>query len=372
MRSAKKKVLIFQEAWLCGGIESFVMGLLRGIDPNKYSIEIVSSYDGYEGFDEEISARGATRKAVLPSATTSRIKRLCRCVLFLRKRLARNDVDIIHVNACHAVTLVYLVIAKHMGVPIRVAHSHNTSFNGRMRAAKQFVHQAARLAFGGAATRRLACSHEAGKYLFNNRDFQFVPNGIDVERFRFDPAVRSHVREELGIGESTLLFGSVGRLSYQKNPLFCVEVLAELVRRGVDVKLLLVGDGELVENVKARAAELGILDRYIYLPAVSNPEDYYCALDEFLMPSRFEGTPFALLEAQCSGLPCVVSDAIQDEVCVTDLVRRIDLTESISFWCEELLRRYAARIDRVAFAEKVQEAGFSTTSVLAVVEDAWT
>lgn len=371
MKDGRKRVLIFQEAWLCGGIESFVMSLLRGLDLGEFVVEIVTSHEGYECFDEEIAARGATRVSLFPSPPPSRIKRLCKCVLYLSRRLAQNDVDVIHVNACHAVTLVYLVIAKRMGVPVRVAHSHNTSFNGGMRAAKSFVHRVARWAFGGAATRRLACSHEAGKYMFNKRDFQFVPNGIDVERFRFNPAMREHLRGELGVDESTILFGSVGRLSYQKNPLFSVDMLAELVRRHVNAKLLLIGDGELIENVKVRVAELCLANHYIHLPAVSNPEDYYCAMDVFLMPSRFEGTPFALLEAQCSGLPCVVSDAIQHEACITDIVERVDAGAGIPVWCEALLKKNAVEIDRTVYADKVRDAGFSTASVMAVVENAW-
>ena len=371
IEGAPTKVLVYQEAWGRGGIENFVMNVLRGIDPAEFDVELMCAYDWDTFYDAEIGELGFMRACSFSGRMPSHVVRLVHGVAAWSRRLSRGDVDVVHVNAMNGVTLAYLAIARRRGVPVRVAHSHNTSFSGGMRAAKEVVHRVARAVFGSAATVRLACSRAAGEYLFGNRPFRFVPNGIDVARFGFDASARQQVRAELGVGDETVLVGSVGKLAYQKNPLFAVGVLDELSRRGVDAKLLLVGNGELEAEVSERARSLGLANRYLHVSSVADPESYYCALDVFVLPSLFEGFPFALIEAQCSGLPAVASDAIQDEVCVTDLVRRVPLEAGATAWADSVLGAVGSAGERGAYASKVFAAGFSAKASVEAVVEAW-
>ncbi|WP_091007897.1 glycosyltransferase [Parafannyhessea umbonata] len=364
-------ILIFQEAWGHGGIETFVMNAIRVLGTERYSFEIWSAYDWYDGFDDELASLGVPRTAAFPGEMPSLVRRFRVGTKMWRERLSRGDVDIVHVNAMNGSTLAYVDIARQCGVPVRVAHSHNSDFTGVARALKSVLHRIGQRLWERAATVRLACSEEAGAYLFAGSPFQFLPNGIDTSRFAFDVEARGSVRKNLGVGEKTLVVGSLGRISEQKNPLFSVRVLAELIASGVDARLLLIGDGSLEGETLLLAERLGVADLYTHIPSVENPEDYYCALDAFLMPSFFEGLPYSLIEAQCSGLPCVVSEAIQDEACVTPLVRMVPLSEGSAAWAVAVSDEAVRHSERRAYSDDVAAAGFSVGASVAYLEEVY-
>ncbi len=370
-RGDKRVVLIFQESWGRGGIETFVMNLVRGLCSEEYRIEVWSAYDWDGGHDAELSRFGVERVAVFPGSMPGLVARLKAGLCAWDERLARGDVDVVHVNAMNGMTLAYVEVAKRRGVPVRVAHSHNTDFGDGARALKAAFHHMGRSLWASSATQRLACSRAAGEYLFGDLPFEFLPNGIDVERFAFDRKARQDVRAKLGIPDQALVAGSVGRVSYQKNPLFSVRVLAELVAGGTDARLLLVGDGELTGEVVALAERLGVADLCLHVSSVLDPERYYSAMDVFLMPSVFEGFGYTLLEAQCSGLPCVVSETIQDEVRVTPLVRTVRLDDGSPAWRDNVLEVWAQARDRASWPSQIAEAGFSLVEACEKMESVY-
>ena len=369
MRDGRKTVLFFQEAWGRGGIETFVMNAIRSLGTEKYCFEIWSAYDWYNGFDDELASLGILRVSAFPGEKPGLIRRFRTSARLWRERLSRGDVDVVHVNAMNGSTLAYTDIARRFGVPVRISHSHNSDFGNGARLLKSVIHWIGRTVWGDAATNRLACSKAAGIYLFGKSEFSFLPNGIDVARFSYDQGARIRLRQTLGFGDGTLVVGSIGRLSGQKNPLFSVRVLAELVAAGVDARLLLIGDGELVESVASLANELGVAELYVHISSVENAEAYYCALDAFLMPSVFEGFGFSLIEAQCSGLPCIVSEAIQDEAKVSCLVKCVRLSEGPGAWANAVRETVACEINRATFSSILSDAGFSLSSCINVLEE---
>lgn len=394
---SKTRVLMFQESWGRGGVESFVMNVVRELDSAEYEVVLLSAYDWDDGHDAELSMLGVRREAVFPGCMPGLAKRFLHGIRTWRRMLFSGDVDVVHVNAMNGMTLAYAAVAKSCGVPIRVVHAHNSDFGPGARLVKRIFHGLGKVLWGKAATKRLACSDAAGTYLFGHRGFEFVPNGIDVMRFAFDADARSKVRRDLGIAPDTLVVGGIGRISHQKNPLFSMRVLAEMDRMTADVRLLLVGDGELVDEVQELAEELGVAQNYLHVGSVANPEDYYAAMDVFLMPSVFEGLPYSLVEAQCSGLPCIVSEAVRDEACVTDLVRTVPLAAGATAWAQAIQRagvtceaapKCAQETGtnvpwdkgdgdvcpcggRSSYAEVVKSAGFSVDASVDAVRDAY-
>ena len=359
MKNGRKTVLFFQEAWGRGGIETYVMNVIRNLEDERYSFEVWSAYDWYNGFDDELRTLGVPRFSVFPAEKPSLAHRFRVGTRRWRERLLKGDVDVVHVNGMNGMTLAYVDIAARCGVPVRVAHSHNTDFGQGSRMLKNISHLLGRSLWSKSATVRFACSDEAGSYLFGNESYTFMPNGIDTNRFRFDPNARTRVRQLLDVDDHVLVIGSVGRLSEQKNPLFSVRVLAELAASGIDVRLLLVGDGELQRDVMLTAKRLGVDNLFFCIHSVDDPESYYCALDAFVMPSRFEGLPYALIEAQCSGLPCIVSEVIQGEARATSLVKLKSLSDGPAAWAIDIVDMVSQKTDRWAYSSVVAEAGFS-------------
>lgn len=177
---------------------------------------------------------------------------------------------------------------------------------------------------------RLTNSELSSKFFFDNKPATMIYNAIDTERFAFNQTKRDEMRKMLGM-EGKNVYGFSGRLAYQKNPLFLMEIFAEIAKLDKDAAFLVCGDGNLAEETRRKADELGIA--VYFAGAVQNIEDYYQAMDCFILPSRFEGLGIVLIEAQCAGLPCVTSaDVVPKDVGVTDLLTFISLSDATEVW----------------------------------------
>ena len=172
------------------------------------------------------------------------------------------------------------------------------------------------------ATHVLGCSEKACRYVFGDKIMKdpraaVMPDGIDCDRFAFNPEVREQVRKEYSL-DGKYVVGHVGHFNPAKNHEKILSVFAEVCRRD-DAVLLLVGDGELEQNVRNRSTELGLTDKVVLVGAHKDVERFYQAMDVFLFPSRYEGFGMAMIEAQCSGLACVASDVVSQETAVGDV-----------------------------------------------------
>ena len=195
-----------------------------------------------------------------------------------------------------------LLAAKRANVPVRIAHSHNTSID---RDLKYPLKQLFRTRITKVANEYCACGEEAGKFLFGNRDFKVIPNAIETERFIYKEEVRKRVRKELRFTDEFVV-GHVGRLSYQKNHEFLLEIFAQLYTIYLGARLLLVGIGEKEQELRNKVQKLGLEDVVIFLGNRNDVNELYQAMDVFVMPSFFEGIPVTGIEAQFSGLTCVI------------------------------------------------------------------
>ena len=173
-------------------------------------------------------------------------------------------------------------------------------------------------------------------------------NAIDAAAYSFDVNKREDVRRRLKLPEEALVLGHVGRFMPQKNHEFLLDVFSAAAKKEANARLLLIGDGDLRAKIEAKAQQLGLSDRVIFTGVRADVPDLLQAMDLFVLPSLYEGLPVTLVEAQASGLPCVISDRVSNECMVTrGLVTEMRLSDTPEQWAEHILScRNAERTDR--------------------------
>ena len=305
-----------------GGIESFMMNYFRRINRERVQIDFV--VHGYEkgAYDEEIEQRGGKIYHV-----PTKSKHPLAYQKELEKIFSNGRYSVVHSHA-DAMSCWILKIAKRCGIPIRIAHSHNTDHLTTNKL-KYFVNEVARRNITKYATHCFACSEAAGKWLFGSHDFKVIPNAIDLERFQYKKAVGDEMREKLGIPKDTVVLGHVGRFDTQKNHEFLIRVFKRISQQNKKIALMLIGEGWNQPQIKAMVQQEKLEEQVIFMGAHDDVNQLYNAMDCFVLPSLFEGLPVVLLEAQGNGLNCVVSDTITREVDLTNTVSFLPLDEEV-------------------------------------------
>ena len=355
-----------------GGAESRIMDLYRHTDRNRVQFDFLV-HSGEEGFyEKEIRELGG------------RIFRVPRFRIYnyfsYRKALKEffqehHEFALVqgHMTSTAAI---YLPVAKKAGVKKTAAHARSAGVD---KGLKGIMTRFLRRNLADKADYLFTCSELAGISVYGEKAVRegktiFIPNAIDCAGFTFDPVKREKMREELGLTDA-LIIGHVGRFHYAKNHEYLLRVFAELCQMGTgaggstaetgadqNYHLILLGEGPLMEDTRKLAEDLGVADRVHFLGNHKNIADYYQAMDYFVYPSRYEGMPGTIVEAQASGLPCLMSDTICREVIATELVETMSIEKEPKVWAEELQRRIDALVskqeNREKYAAKMAAAGF--------------
>lgn len=364
----KRKVCCFCESWESGGIESFLNNVITHLNSEQCQVDIVASRLKQSIFTESLQRIG-----VRFFELSGEQRKLVQNHRLFWNLIQRERYDVVHLNVFHGLSLYYARLAKKAGIPIRIVHSHNTALRMSLtRPIKQLIHEFAKRSYSGDATDLWACSEAAAGFLFHKKvlkkkGFLFIPNGIETKRFRFDSEARRSLRRKLGL-EDCFVIGNVGRLCYQKNQEFLLDIFVEVKKQRPNSNLLLAGEGELREMLEQKAQKLGISDSIIFYGTSRNIEQLLWAMDVFVFPSRFEGLGIVAVEAQAAGLRVICSEHIPQETCVTDLFQRLPLDFGSSKWAETLLSIRADPITRNEYPEKVKNAGFDISNVVAQIE----
>lgn len=360
------RILFYSEAWGQGGIEAFIRNIAPSLVSNGHEIDIFSTWE-WKGIEEpDLDRLGIQRSSVFHGCRPNQAKRLFSGVRAFEKKIKVGRYDTVWINTMNGMGFLYARAAQRFGVPNRVVHSHNSDVGSGMRVIKRFVGRVGSILLRQYSTCNLACSKAAGEYLFGGEHFEIVPNGVDIKRFTFSRESRKHVREELGVCDSEVLIGNIGRINFQKNPLFQVRVFAEYLKINPMAKYLMLGKSDMEQEVYQLARDLNIADNMIILNPVSNAAPYYSALDALLMPSLFEGLSFSKIEAQCAGLPIVCSDNMSAESDITDLVHRCNLNDSAQSWANKLSDAISSgnSLRDEMYAQIVSDSGYSLQSCI--------
>ena len=332
-----------------GGIESMIMNLYRNIDRNKIQFDFVVHSKQHGVFYDEVLALGGHVYFCPRYSGTNAIQYRSWWRSFFRKH---SEFKILHSHLRSSASL-FIPIAKKNGL-VTIVHSHST-FDGKGFCA--YGKRIMEFPLRSQADYLVACSAEAGKWLFGRDAFErsnyiFLPNGIDAARFALNQETRSRYRKELGIN-GKLVFGHVGRFNEAKNHLFLLDVFAEIHKRNPDTILLLVGNGQLEKDIRRKSISLGLGSSVNMMGNRSDVADILQAMDVFLFPSKWEGLPMALVEAQAAGLPYIISDKITRDVDITQLVHRLPIND-VKPWADLAL----SGLPRSEVTDKIVKAGF--------------
>lgn len=355
---AGTRVLCYSEAWGQGGIETFLMNLYRRLQGDGFAFSLFSTWDWNGELDKELSDLGIPRWTAFPDNKPDQITRASKGPIAFKHLIQQVCPSAVYINTMNGMGFLYSKVAKDMGVPIRVVHSHNSAFGNGSAAAKAIAHNIGRDLWAGTATVRLAVSNEAGRYLFGVRSFEVVNNGVDTHHFSFDALKRDECRDACGIPRDVLLFGSIGRIAEEKNPFFQIRTFARIKELVPDAMYLMAGEGELRAQAEALAKELGLRSSVIMPGYFTDTSPLYSALDCFLMPSLHEGLPMVSIEAQSCGLPILCSDGLADEGHITDLEVRLPLSDGEEAWAKKAVHMARSEVDRAGYAARVRAAHF--------------
>lgn len=324
------RVLHILQRMEAGGTQALLMNLYRNIDRSKVQFDFLVEYKEKQFYDDEIESLGGRifRTSVREDFNVPGF------ISFLKKLFIEHpEYKIVHV---HAFTIGYFCLrtAKKAGVPVRIAHSHNneTVYDG-----KYILKRIMQRLYTVHANELFACSREAGKYLFNDKEFNVLKNAIDSASFIADESVRKSVRKELSLGDE-LVVGSVGRLHPQKNQKFLLEVFRQVCEQRPDAILLLVGTGPLENELKEETRRLGLQANVRFLGNRRDMPRLYQGLDVFAMTSLFEGLGIVAIESQAAGIPTVCSDGFPPDVEVSPLAVRMKLSDSAKEWAKAILK----------------------------------
>ena len=359
----KERILCFAEHWSTGGIEAFITSCILNMPSDAGNVDVVAARISDSPFTERLKERGV-RFFSLSGKLHSR-----KNLPLFKKLLKENKYRAAHFNVFHCLALGYARAARDAGIPVRIVHAHGSGLRrSPATPLKLLLHRMCRRLWLGCETARLACSRSASEFFFGDGSATVIGNGIDTERFRFDPAVRERVREELSLGNSPTV-GHVGRMSSEKNQEFLLRVFAEYVKANGSARLLLVGDGDDMAKNRALAEELSLGDSVIFYGNSDRVEELMCAMDVFVFPSLFEGFGIVAVEAQASGLGLLKSAGVPDGVSVSDRVITLSLDAELTKWAEAIGSLLTTPADRLSGAEAVKKAGYDAASVARRVRD---
>ena len=334
-----------------GGLESTLMNYYRHIDRERVQFDFLVHRQERAAFDDEIESLGG------------KLYRLPRLVPWSEGYLAalnhffdeHPEYKIVHVHQDCLSSVILRAAAQH-NIPVRIAHSHNANQDKNLKYPIKLWYKRSIPKY---TSNLFACGKDAGDWMFGGAPYQIINNAIDATAYSFNPKKRIEMRHQLGLADK-LIIGHVGRFNPQKNHLFLLDIFAALLKKEPNAVLLLVGGGENMLKIQAKAHALGIAEHVRFLGVRSDVADLMQAMDVFVFPSLYEGLGIVLIEAQAAGLPCVVSDTIPREAYLTDLVTAERLSSSTETWADNILeKRNFPRIDRRA---EIAAHGFDITT----------
>lgn len=324
-----------------GGVSSFLYNIYIHMDKSQIQFDFLSPEKTTYGIHRsEIEQMGG--KIFELGITGNILTRKIKLYLKLKEFLKKNNYRIVHINSGNFFFNVFVSYAiKSAGVPVRIIHSHNAGDTSKSKL-KKMAFNLLKPVLNRNATDLFACSMLAANYMFTEETVKsgkvkIIPNGIDTSKFAYNESVRNQVRSELGLNDKFIV-GNVARFMPQKNHTFLIEVFEKVAEKNDKAVLLLIGQGELMNNIKALVAKKGLSEKVIFLGQRNDVDKLYQAMDAFVLTSFHEGFGIVTIEAQSSGLPCIVSDNIPEEANVTKTMLRLPLSCSSKKWADAILK----------------------------------
>lgn len=320
----------------CGGAENMIMNLYRRIDRNQIQFDFLVHTRKECYFDDEIQMLGGKIYHV-PYYNVLNQFIYEKALKDFFKNHPQYKIVHGHLGSC---AHIYLKIAKYFGC-FTIAHSHSTT--PTEKSIKSTLYKIFNLQTRRIADYFFACGNKAGdirfgKKIVSSNRYRVLNNAIDSQKYIFNPQKRDSIRSSLGINQDEFVIGTVGRLTLAKNPYKTIEILSLLKANNEQFHFLWIGGGEMETELKDAIKKAGLDDYVDFLGIRNDIPEVLQALDVFIFPSLWEGLGIVAVEAEASGLPTICSDAVPNEVDLTELVEHIPLSAPVEIWMDAILK----------------------------------
>lgn len=305
-----------------GGLASVMLNYYRSLDKKGLQIDFASTNTITPNLNEEIQKNGSKYYQLPKRKNIIGYWKAVKC-------LSRNY-DVVHVHANSSTAVIELSAAKAARVVKRIHHNHTS------KTQHPVINALLHPFFKYSYTDAIACSQLAGDWLFGKNNYKILRNAIDIAKFEYNKDARVLIRNEFGIKEEDFVIGHIGKFMDAKNHEFLIKVFAEYHLKHPNSKLLLVGDGEWRSKVETWVADSGCANSIILAGLRSDIPAIVQAMDIFVFPSIYEGMPLTVLEAQASGLPCLISSNVTSDVNIGQDVKMKDLTDGVKDWADSI------------------------------------
>ena len=353
MKKKPIRVAQIMGKWLGGGVEAVVMNYYRHINRNKVQFDFICDDDSTNIPYDEIEKLGGKVILIPP------YQKVLKYHKELKKVLKEGNYTIVH-SHINVLSVFSLFAAKCADVPVRIAHSHSTTNKKEWK--KNLFKQILRPFSKIFATDYMCCSELAGRWLFGNKEYDkgnvyLLNNAIDLDKFKYDEKLRKQKRKELNINDDTLVIGHVGRFVEQKNHRFLIDIFNEVHKKNNNSILLLAGQGPLMNEMIEKVRILNLENSVFFLGQRSDINELYQAFDVFCLPSLYEGLPVVGVEAQATGLLCVLSDDMTKETKIINSTCFLSLLQDEFVWAKYIINSFQI-YDRKNNSNEIKENGF--------------
>ena len=320
----KKKILILGTCPLANdGITKIEMDICRQFH-DDFDLEFALGFSFDNKYGKELQELGIKLHQLEPKAQVTKYMKSIEALV------RKNHYDVVYIHGNSAMMYVEARPSHRGGAGRVIAHCHNTNTK------HPFFHRCFKPFFNRILDLKIGCSEMAAEWAYSGKNIVVIPNGIDVQRMRFDSSARSEVRRELHV-EDKILVGHIGRFIEQKNHEKVISVFNAFHQMEKDSHLLLIGSGQDREHIIEKVRDTGLSEDVTFINFTERPEVYISAMDVMLMPSRYEGFGLVAAEAQANGLPAVISDKFPAEaVIISSGVTVVDLEDGDEEWSKAL------------------------------------
>lgn len=332
----KTKVLVIGSGpFVKRGVESYLLSLYKYIDHNMIKMDFLTPYtcdnalffEATKEYEDTVVELGIKRNKILFPM---------RFFIRIYSYLKKNKYDTVYINTGNIIPMSIAVCAAVTAkVPKRVVHSHNGGVDTiKNRISKRLFSPFLKYL----PTEYLACSELAARFVFPSNCLKkttIIPNGIELQRYAYNSDSRKYIRDKMNIADYCVV-GHIGAFIEQKNHVFIIDIIKNISQLNLKVKFILIGEGPKLELIKKAVKENGV-DSYVIFAGVTNEvEKWLSAFDIFILPSKYEGLPVCAIEAQASGLPCLLSDNITDEIELTNNITFLPIDRGGMLWADEI------------------------------------
>ena len=353
----KIKVLQFTIGNVHGGVTQYVLKNWEFIDREKFHFDFATMSRKLD-FADKLTAQGSKIHYLSCYAEVDREK-------FVEEvnQILNEKYDVIHLHTNFWRSFIVEELAIEHKVPKVIVHSHNSMVDilgeeARNEAIR--IHHEQRQRFSPKlATDYWACSQLAADWLFGDNipkdRIKILKNAIDIDQFSYNEDIRNEYRKKLGV-ENCFVMGHTGRFVYQKNHEMLIEVFHLVSQKNSHAKLMLIGGGTLEDSIREKVQQYGLEDKVLFMGKRNDVNNLLQAMDLFLLPSRFEGLPIVLIEAQASGIKCLTSTCVTHEAAITSNVEFLPL--DLNVWVDKITH-YSRHYDRVKVDHSITDAGYN-------------